>query len=247
MAFALVVCGGFVFAGGWAPRPQLVTYLLFALLPVDPAALTNMTAPGAPCVALPLLMVVWVNAHGGYVIGIALVFLFTGAEWLGYWFGAARAPAQKQRLVTLDPGCRAPPCWPAWSNPEFVRTGCTRSRCSAWRRTSRSRNGRVRISMTSAPGSTCCCAACSCCRYLYATPKADLTELLIPGFFLLIGFVSRRHVPLAVLTLMPFIALALGRGSTAAWAARWQGSRLGRRYARAARERQATGRRPKAY
>ena len=67
---------------------------------------------------------------------------------------------------------------------------------------------------------------------MYAKRKADLTELLVPGFFLLTGFVARRHVPLAVLTVLPFIALALGRGSMAAWAAKWQGSRLGRGYAR---------------
>jgi hypothetical protein len=46
----------------------------------------------------------------------------------------------------------------------------------------------------------------------YGTRKPDLTELALPLLFVVAGCVSRRHVPLAVLTLVPFTALALARG-----------------------------------
>lgn len=229
-AFALVVCGGVAFAGAWAPRPQLVTYLLFSVY-LSILAHYKYFGAGRALFALPLLMVAWVNAHGGYVIGIALVFLFTGAEWLGYWFGAARAPAQKQRLVQLSLVAGAT-LLASLANPEFIChwlypiqvLGMEANRSiQEWQSPDFHGFGpRIYLLLCSL----------FVLSYMDAKPKADLTELLVPGFFLLMGFVSRRHIPLAVLTVMPFIALALGRGSMAAWAAKWQGSPLGRSYAR---------------
>jgi hypothetical protein len=43
----------------------------------------------------------------------------------------------------------------------------------------------------------------------YGSRKPDLTELALPLFFIVAGYVSKRHVPLAALTLVPFTALAL--------------------------------------
>ena len=229
-AFALVVCGGVVLAGGWTPRPHLVTYLLFSVF-LSILAHHKYVGARRALLALPPLMVAWVNFHGGYVIGIALVFLFTGAEWLVYWVGAARTPAQKQRLVTLSLIAVAT-LLASLANPEFIRhwlypiqvLGMEANRSiQEWLSPDFHALGpRIYLLL-------CCVFVLS---YMYAKRKADLTELLVPGCFLLMGFVSRRHIPLAVLTVLPFIALALGRGSTAAWAARWQGSRFGRSYAR---------------
>ena len=230
LAFALVVCGGIVFAGGWTPRPQLVTYLLFSVY-LSILAHYKYFGAGRALSALPLLMVAWVNAHGGYVIGIALVFLFAGTEWLGYWFGAARAPAHRQRLVQLSLLAGAT-LLASLANPEFIRhwlypiqvLGMEANRSiQEWQSPDFHGFGpRIYLLLCSL----------FVLSTLYAKRKADLTELLVPGFFLLTGFVARRHVPLAVLTVLPFIALALGRGSMAAWAAKWQGSRLGGSYAR---------------
>jgi hypothetical protein len=54
----------------------------------------------------------------------------------------------------------------------------------------------------------------------YAARKPDLTELAVPLFFAVQGYVSVRHVPLAVLALLPFTALALARGPLAAVSSR---------------------------
>ncbi|MFC5459748.1 hypothetical protein [Massilia niabensis] len=231
VACALALCGGFVFASGWNPRPQIVTYLFFS---VFLSVLLHDKYYGArrALFVLPLLMVVWVNVHGGYVIGIALTFLFTGAEWLNYWFAAthARDPVQKQRLVQLTRIATAT-LLASLVNPEFIGhwwypfqvLGMEANRSiQEWQ--SPDFHGTV------AKVYLLLCGL-FLLSYIYATPRADITELLVPGFFLFNGFVSVRHVPLAVLTVMPFIALALARGSTAACAARWQGSWLGRRYA----------------
>lgn len=230
VAFALVVCGGLVFAGAWAPRPQLLTYLLFAVVLSILVHYKYFGARGGLFV-LPPLMVVWVNAHGGYVIGIALVFLFTGAEWLGYRFGAARAAAHKQRLVQLSLVAGAT-LLASLANPEFVRHWLYPLQVLGMEANQSIQEWKSPDFHTLGPAIYLLLCSLFVLSAMYAKPKADLTELLVPGCFLLMGFVSRRHVPLAVLTMLPFIALALGRGSTAAWAAIWQGSRCGRSYAR---------------
>lgn len=230
LAFALVVWGGTVFAGGWAPRPQLVTYLLFS---VYLSILAHYKYCGArrALFALPLLMAVWVNAHGGYVIGIALVFLFTGAEWLGYQFNAARAPAHKERLLALSL-VAALTLLASLANPAFARHWLYPIQVLGMEANQSIQEWQSPDFHTLGPAVYLLLCACFMLSYLYAKRKADLTELLVPGFFLLTGFVSRRHVPLAVLTVVPFIALACRRGGTAALVALWQGSRIGRSHAR---------------
>ncbi|MGH8613613.1 MAG: hypothetical protein ACREYF_16755, partial [Gammaproteobacteria bacterium] len=43
----------------------------------------------------------------------------------------------------------------------------------------------------------------------YRRTKPDLTEIVLPVAFILMAFVSRRHIPLAALALIPFSAAAL--------------------------------------
>ena len=63
-------------------RPQLFTYLfLLALLLLFDAA-----ARGRSRIVwlVPLLMIVWVNFHGGALAGLALVAVWCGGHWLGW-------------------------------------------------------------------------------------------------------------------------------------------------------------------
>lgn len=230
VAFALVICGGVVFAGGWTPRPQLVTYLLFSIY-LSILAHDKYYGARRALWALPLLMVAWVNAHGGYVIGIALVFLFTGAEWLGYRLDVARNPAYKQRLLDLSLVAVAT-LLASLANPEFARHWLYPIQVLGMEANQSIQEWQSPDFHGLGPALYLLLCACFMLSYLHAKRKADLTELLVPGFFLLTGFVSRRHVPMAVLTVVPFIALACGRGGTAALAALWQDSFIGRSHAR---------------
>ncbi|MFC0253656.1 hypothetical protein [Massilia consociata] len=231
VASLLAICGGVVLAGGWTPRPQLVTYLFFALYL---SILLAYKYHGArrTLFVLPVLMVIWVNVHGGYLIGIALVALFTGAEWLNYLFGAGRTPVQKQRLLELSL-IAAATTLASLVNPEFVGHWLYPFQVLGMEANHYIQEWQSPDFHQILPKMYLLLCGLFLLSYVYATPKADITELLVPGFFLFNGFVSVRHVPLAVLAMLPFIALALARGSTAACAARWQGSWLGRRYARA--------------
>jgi hypothetical protein len=171
-----------------------------------------------------------VNAHGGYVVGIALVCLFTAAEWINYWMAAVRDPAQKQRLVRLTQVACAttlasllnPGFIEHWLYPFQVLGMAANERIQEWQSPNFHKLG---------PQIYLLLLVLLMFSYSYAAPRADVTELLIPGFFLFNGFISGRHISLAVLTAVPFIALALSRGGTAACTAWWQRSRLARMYA----------------
>jgi hypothetical protein len=49
---------------------------------------------------MPALMVLWVNFHGGYLIGIALLALFVGCEWLTFLLKKSE-PEYKRKLIKL--------------------------------------------------------------------------------------------------------------------------------------------------
>jgi hypothetical protein len=230
-AFILLICTSIPFAGAVAPRPQLVTYLFFALFL---SILLNYKyhRTRRALFVLPLLMVVWVNAHGGYVIGIALIGLFTVTEWLNYRLGTARDPAQRQHLVRLTQVAAAT-ALASLLNPGFIEHWLypfqvLGMEANQWIEEWQSPNFRDLGSR----GYLLLCILLML-SYTYADRKPDMSELLIPGFFLVNGFIAVRHIPIAALTVVPFIALALSRGCTAACAAKWNASPLARKCARA--------------
>jgi len=67
-----------VLARGFAIRPQVVTYFAVALTLwlIDRYQCGRRRALWA----LPVLFLVWVNAHGGFVLGLAILGLFAGSE-----------------------------------------------------------------------------------------------------------------------------------------------------------------------
>ena len=88
------------FSIGISPRPQLITYFFFCIFLFVLVSYKYFNARVSLWL-LPLLMVVWVNSHGGYVIGIALLGLFTVCEWASYWINFRRQPSQKKYLARL--------------------------------------------------------------------------------------------------------------------------------------------------
>jgi hypothetical protein len=70
-ALALVVWGTLSIA--WTLRPQLWTLLLFA-------ALCRILASKRHLLAVPLLFVLWVNVHGGWVVGLGVLFVWSACQ-----------------------------------------------------------------------------------------------------------------------------------------------------------------------
>jgi hypothetical protein len=72
MSAPVVAIAAFSSAHTWGTRPQMISMLLTALFGL---ALSRMLVRGlpAPSFWLPVLMVLWVNLHGGFIFGVALL------------------------------------------------------------------------------------------------------------------------------------------------------------------------------
>lgn len=94
--FALVL-GGACAAAFWSPRPQMFTFLFTALLLY---LLQKPKRDGrAPFWTLPLIMWLWANSHGGYIVGYLIIGAFLLGEWLNGRFRREQlAAAQIRRL-----------------------------------------------------------------------------------------------------------------------------------------------------
>lgn len=209
-AFFLALVFFILIAPGISPRPQLVTFLLFALYL---RVLTGFKYAGETrsLLALPLLMAAWVNFHGGYAAGLALLFLFTACEWLKFLAADSRDAAQRRRLqwlgltaaATLLSSLVNPYFLGHWLYPfQVMGMESSQSYISEWRSPNfhslRDQSYLVLVF-------TFFIAT------IYRQRKADVTELTVPLLFALMGFVAIRHVPLAIIALIPFTAAALVR------------------------------------
>lgn len=195
---------------GVSPRPQLVTLLLLAIylrimIGFKYFGETRLLP------ALPLLMLPWVNSHGGYVIGLAVLFFFLLCETVVHLFAEERDHAQKKRLrrlglftcATLLASLANPWLIEHWAYPfEVMAMEASRTYITEWR--SPNFHGLAnRLYLVMVMGFFVFTA--------YRRDKPDLTEVAMPLAFMFMGFVSIRHVPLAAIAGCVFMAVALSR------------------------------------
>lgn len=207
LALALAIMHLTVLAGGFVPRPQLLTYVLFAAL-VHLLIAFKYFGEDRRLWLIPPLLVLWVNVHGGYIVGVVLLALFCGCEWLTHWRGEAEA-GYRRRLVKLSliaaGGALATAINPAgigaWLFPlQVMNMDFANSVIAEWQSPSfRELGGQFFLVL----------AFGFFLANIYRPTKPDLTEICLPVFFLFSGFVSVRHTPLAALILVPFVAVAL--------------------------------------
>lgn len=219
--FLALACFGLMFPG-LTPRPQLVTYLLLA---VYLRILLDFKYGGSlrPLLALPVLMVVWVNSHGGFAVGLAVLFFFAGCETLRWLVAAPRDAQQALRLkrlglaavATLLASLANPWFADHWAYPfAVVDMEASRSFISEWR--SPDFHDPVNKAWLLAAGGFLLLT-------VYRRDKPDLTEIATPMVFLLMGCISIRHMPLACIAMCLFGAVALSRQPLAAMVpASWQ-------------------------
>src|SRR4029077_3920626 len=84
-------------APGWSVRPQLFTYVCFAALILllqrafpDAADPNGRPRSRRALWLVPPLFAVWVNAHGGFVAGLAVLWLYLGCRSMGALHGRGR-------------------------------------------------------------------------------------------------------------------------------------------------------------
>ena len=222
LALALAIAYLTVQAGGFMPRPQLVTYVLFAVF-VHLLVAFKYFADDRRLWLIPPLLLLWVNMHGAYLIGIVLLGLFCTCEWLIYLAGPVN-PAHRRRLLKLSliaaGGALATVINPAgvggWLFPlQVMNMDFANSVVAEWQSPNfRDLDGKLYLVL----------AFGFFLASIYRQTKPDLTEIALPVFFLYIGFVSVRHTPLTMLILVPFVAVALRDGPVQRFYGRLTGS-----------------------
>ena len=222
LALALAITYFTMLVGGFVPRPQLVTYVLLAVF-VHLLVAFKYFADDRRLWLIPPLLVLWVNMHGAYLIGIVLLGLFCTCEWLIYLAGPVN-PAHRRRLLKLSliaaGGALATVINPAgvggWLFPlQVMNMDFANSVVAEWQSPNfRDLDGKLYLVL----------AFGFFLASIYRQTKPDLTEIALPVFFLFAGFVSVRHIPLTMLILVPFVAVALRDGPVQRFYGRLTGS-----------------------
>lgn len=99
LALALLVWTALIRWAQWAPRPQLITFLLFASTLY--LLFTYKQRGRARLWLLPPMMVPWVNVHAGYASGLLLIALFAVGEALNRLTHRPAAPLRPLLLAGL--------------------------------------------------------------------------------------------------------------------------------------------------
>jgi hypothetical protein len=98
VAGVITLLGAFASAPSWGVRPQMLTLLLASLLLL---ILERSYQRPRMLWWTPLLMLLWVNLHAGYALGIALIALFLVGDALDTAFGFKDGPPPAARLRSL--------------------------------------------------------------------------------------------------------------------------------------------------
>ena len=203
---SLAFAGGIAAAG--APRPHMISILFFAItLAVVFRAKYWHRYFGL--LAIPVMMIIWVNAHGGFALGIAIMLAFTGFEWLNL-LGRRRFRQQIWLCLwltvitaaTIAASLLNPDGIEHWKYPFYVAqldlVGVIQEWTSIMTSTTRG--------LWYAGG-----GMLFFILMLGSNRRPDVTELLFPIIVFIAGLMQARHAPFATLTFLAFIGPALAR------------------------------------
>ena len=128
LALALLLPAAFASQRNWLDRPQLLSYGLAAL--VLWLLERQRLRPGRAVYVMPLLFALWVNLHGGFMLGLGMVLLWAAGEtWSWVRTRSTRAARAARRFALLALACALatlanPNGWEAALYPlHYVRAG----------------------------------------------------------------------------------------------------------------------------
>ncbi len=189
-------------------RPQIFTYLCFtffllALVDVKYLRSTRLLW------WLPALMLLWVNLHGAYMLGFALLGVFIATEAGNRWLFPVRQSRGTQRLGLLC-GVSLVAVLAALLNPQGVRMllypfetvamEASRGLIAEWH----SPDFHDLLPRVSLLGIFAYVLAA-----IYARRKPDLTEVVLPLLLIVAGLSAWRHLPLMSIVLLTFFCAML--------------------------------------
>jgi len=198
-----VVLGAIASSLVWAARPQMISFLLAALTAFLLARFKHRRGRLLPW--LPLIVLVWVNMHGGY----AIAFILLACYWLGEMFNrltaspADAAPPADLRhllwstLLSLAAVAVNPYTWRMWLYPfQTVGIGVLRQFIAEWQ----SPNFHQPILLPFLLMLLLLLAALARCG-----AKADWTDLALLGAWTTLSLFAVRNVAIFALVCTPIL------------------------------------------
>jgi hypothetical protein len=193
-----------------SPRPQAFSFLLFALLLCILLEYKYFNST-RKFIVIPFLMLAWVNLHGAYVVGFALLATFTATEWICQRAAAAagepRTPNLRKLLAMIALSALVANLNPhglqVWTHPFYLMSmEASKDVIVEWQSPNfHSVYYQCYLLLISA-------------YYIglaYCRRKPDLTEIALPTLFIVAGMVSQRHLPLASFTLLALASVMYPR------------------------------------
>lgn len=200
-AFFLALIFFFQIVPNISPRPQLFTFLMFAIylrVLLDFKYFSEVQRLWL----LPVLMVIWVNSHGGYVAGLVLLLMFAACEWLIYLLQPNKDLAQQLRLKKLTT-IAAITIAATLLNPYFVdhliypftvmNMEASQNLITEWRSPD-FHTFRWKLFLLMVFGALTAA--------IYSEKRPDFTELVLSVFFISAAFISVRHAPISALGIL---------------------------------------------
>ena len=191
------------------PRPQLVSFCLFAVF-LHQLLSVKYRNTWRPLVILPFTMVFWVNAHGGYLVGLALLVAFSLAEGASSLAGGQKDYRRRFFWYLSVLGASIAACF---INPygvgmllhsfDLVSSDANRQ-ISEWHALDLNDIFGVWALIT---------GVVFFLFTAYRRHPPDLLEIALPSSLFLAGMTTLRYYPIASMTLIPFIAQAIGDGA----------------------------------
>lgn len=200
-AFFLALAFFYHIVPNTSPRPQLFTFLLFATylrILVDFKYFNDLRRLWL----MPVMMVVWVNSHGGYVAGLVLLVMFAACEWVVFLLQGNNDPLQKQRMKKLTT-IAALTIAATLINPYFVNhwiypftvmnMDASKNLITEWF-SPNFHTVRWKFFLLLLFGALTAA--------IYSEKRPDFTELVLSVFFITAAFISIRHAPISVLFIL---------------------------------------------
>ncbi len=205
LAFYLVLLMVYLITPNISPRPQLITFFFFSYFLHILMAFKYFNDKKYLW-TLPILMVIWVNSHGGFIAGIALISLFSVCELVKFTLKNDQGNLCRHNvnvilltlILVILSTLLNPNFVHLWTYPfDVMKMEAAKTLIDEWLSPS-FHDVRYQVYLA--------LVLLAFTFAIFRVKKPDLTEIVLALFFSSIGFVSARHVPLAILILVIFVA-----------------------------------------
>ena len=220
-----------------SPRGQLFSYLFYAIyLHLILGFLRSGDARRLNW--LPLIMILWVNIHGGYATGLILLTIVTAAAVLSRWLAwPDNNPARLRPLLI----CLAVTAGASLVSPYHIHNWLYLVQTAGLGTTQVIAEWRAPMLKDRYFQSLVILGLAYGWSMAFRDSRPKLQELLLSTAMILLSLKAIRHVPFAVMTLAPLLGLALSDGVLAKLNIWWQRSGVRNRYKKTAGRGQELG------